>query len=139
MYDGLRVFLVSHTHWDREWYMSLQPSISRYVKLMDRLLELLERNPDYRTFHMDGQVLPHQGLSGAPARKGSTDPEICDGGQTSYWAMVCAADGNLCQWRSDPQPDARNAGGGTVYGAPMSAGLLTTGPRFANADDLQRI
>lgn len=58
MYDGLRVFLVSHTHWDREWYMSLQPSISRYVKLMDRLLELLERNPDYRTFHMDGQVLP---------------------------------------------------------------------------------
>lgn len=58
MYDNLKVFIVSHTHWDREWYMSLQPSVYRYVKLMDRLLDILENKPEYKTFHMDGQFLP---------------------------------------------------------------------------------
>jgi alpha-mannosidase len=58
MHDKLKVFIVSHTHWDREWYMSLQPSIYRYTKMMDRLLDILEKKPGYTSFHMDGQFLP---------------------------------------------------------------------------------
>jgi alpha-mannosidase len=58
MYEGLKVYLVSHTHWDREWYMSLQPSTERFIKLMDRLLVLLENELEFKSFHMDGQVLP---------------------------------------------------------------------------------
>lgn len=58
MYDGLKVFIVPHVHWDREWYMSLQPSIARFTRMMDYMLDLFERKPQYKTFHLDGQYLP---------------------------------------------------------------------------------
>lgn len=51
------LFVVSHTHWDREWYFSLQRFNRRFVKMMDRLLALLEKDENYRYFHMDGQLL----------------------------------------------------------------------------------
>ena len=50
--------LVSHTHWDREWYYSFQRYRHRFVKLMDRLLDLLARDPRFRHFTLDGQTLP---------------------------------------------------------------------------------
>lgn len=56
--NKLKVFVVSHTHWDREWYLSLQPSILRFVKFVDHLLDLMEKDQEYKSFQMDGQVLP---------------------------------------------------------------------------------
>ncbi len=50
--------LVSHTHWDRAWYEPFQVYRIRLVRLIDRLLDILERDPDFRTFTLDGQVLP---------------------------------------------------------------------------------
>ncbi|MGI8873021.1 MAG: alpha-mannosidase [Egibacteraceae bacterium] len=47
--------LVPHTHWDREWYLPFQRFRLRLVELMDGLLDLLERDPDFR-FTMDGQL-----------------------------------------------------------------------------------
>jgi len=49
--------LVSHTHWDREWYMSFQRFRRRFVKLMDHLLDLFAEKKEYRHFTLDGQVL----------------------------------------------------------------------------------
>jgi mannosylglycerate hydrolase len=50
--------LVSHTHWDRAWYEPFQVYRIRLVRLIDRLLDLLDRDPDFRCFTLDGQVLP---------------------------------------------------------------------------------
>ncbi|MDZ7304105.1 MAG: hypothetical protein ONB44_18420, partial [candidate division KSB1 bacterium] len=52
-----RLHVVSHTHWDREWYSPFQQYRQRLVRLTDRLLDLLERNPDYRYFVFDGQTI----------------------------------------------------------------------------------
>jgi len=49
--------VVSHTHWDREWYQPFQEFRIRLVQLTDRLLDLLDRDPDYRYFTFDGQTI----------------------------------------------------------------------------------
>jgi alpha-mannosidase len=49
--------VVSHTHWDREWYRTFQEFRWRLVALMDLLLDLLETTPDYRHFYLDGQTI----------------------------------------------------------------------------------
>ncbi len=48
--------VISHTHWDREWYQSLDQFRLRLVDLMDHLLEILEENPAY-IFHLDAQTI----------------------------------------------------------------------------------
>lgn len=49
--------LVSHTHWDREWYMSRAKHNYRLIKLIDDLLDVLARDEGFRSFHLDGQVI----------------------------------------------------------------------------------
>ena len=49
--------IVSHSHWDREWYMSHAKHNFRLVRFMDELIELLETDPEFKTFHLDGQIL----------------------------------------------------------------------------------
>ncbi len=49
--------VVSHTHWDREWYRTFQDFRFRLVRLIDHLLDLLENEPGYRHFTLDGQTV----------------------------------------------------------------------------------
>jgi len=48
---------VSHTHWDREWYQTHETYRFRLVKLIDNLLDLLENDPKYQCFMLDGQTV----------------------------------------------------------------------------------
>lgn len=57
MNDKWILHIVSHTHWDREWYMGFQAFRRRFVKLMDHLLRLFENESDFKYFTLDGQVL----------------------------------------------------------------------------------
>ncbi len=57
MEEKLTLHIVSHTHWDREWYLSFQRYRWRFVKTVDSLLDSLERDSDFRVFMMDGQFL----------------------------------------------------------------------------------
>jgi mannosylglycerate hydrolase len=50
------VWIVPHTHWDREWYSAAQTFRLRLVDLLDELLPDLERNPAYAHFMLDGQM-----------------------------------------------------------------------------------
>jgi len=50
------VYIVPHTHWDREWYAPFQTFRAQLVDLWDELLELTENDPDFR-FLMDGQTV----------------------------------------------------------------------------------
>jgi hypothetical protein len=49
--------LVSHTHWDREWYLTFQQFRLKLVQILDSLLDLLESDPDYKHFMLDGQTI----------------------------------------------------------------------------------
>jgi mannosylglycerate hydrolase len=49
--------VVSHTHWDREWYRPFEEFRVRLVRMLDNLLDLLDRDPEYRYFVLDGQTI----------------------------------------------------------------------------------
>ena len=50
------IHVISHTHWDREWYRPFQVFRARLVGLIDALLDLMEARPEYAFFHLDGQT-----------------------------------------------------------------------------------
>jgi mannosylglycerate hydrolase len=54
--EGLRCVLVSHTHWDREWYRTFESFRGRLVDAVDRVLDLLADDPVWR-FVLDGQSI----------------------------------------------------------------------------------
>src|SRR5258708_25312059 len=51
------VFVVPHTHWDREGYATFQQFRVRLVHVMDALLDLLERDPTFTHFNLDAQTI----------------------------------------------------------------------------------
>ena len=51
-----RIAIVPHTHWDREWYESYQEFRLNLVDMIDTLVPLLESDPSYPYFMLDGQM-----------------------------------------------------------------------------------
>ncbi len=49
--------VVSHTHWDREWYYPFQVFRLKLVHLVDGLIELLKRDRNFKYFMLDGQTV----------------------------------------------------------------------------------
>jgi alpha-mannosidase len=65
----VRCVLVSHFHWDREWYRTFEAYRARLVDAVDRVLDLLATDPGFR-FLLDGQtVLLEDYLAIRPARR----------------------------------------------------------------------
>jgi len=52
----VKAILVSHSHWDREWYRTFQDFRARLVDLVDHVLELCDADPGY-CFLLDGQTI----------------------------------------------------------------------------------
>ena len=48
--------IVSHSHWDREWYLPFEKHRYRLVKLIDDILDEAGA-PDFHSFHLDGQTV----------------------------------------------------------------------------------
>ena len=52
-----KVHVVSHSHWDREWYIPFQKHRVKLVDFMDSLIDTLENNEHFKYFHLDGQTI----------------------------------------------------------------------------------
>ena len=50
------IYLVSHFHWDREWYRSFEVFRGRLVDAIDAVLDQLDTDPGFR-FVLDGQTI----------------------------------------------------------------------------------
>lgn len=50
------VFVVPHTHWDREWYEPFQVFRARLVQVMDHAMDVLNDRSQFRRFTLDGQA-----------------------------------------------------------------------------------
>jgi alpha-mannosidase len=62
--------IVSHTHWDREWYLSFEAFRTRMVLMIDNLMAMLEADADYRCFYLDGQgILLEEYLAVRPSQR----------------------------------------------------------------------
>ncbi|MBR2336550.1 MAG: hypothetical protein IKA61_01200 [Clostridia bacterium] len=51
------MYVVSHSHWDREWYLSHAKHNFNLVRTMDKLIEVLENDEGFKSFHLDGQII----------------------------------------------------------------------------------
>ena len=51
-----RLWVVPHTHWDREWYMPLEDFRIRLAQVVDDLIETMEAHAEHR-FTLDGQAI----------------------------------------------------------------------------------
>jgi len=52
-----QVHVIAHTHWDREWYLTREQYRARLVDLVDRVLDRMSAEPEFRYFHLDGQTI----------------------------------------------------------------------------------
>lgn len=51
------VHIISHSHWDREWYLPYERHHMLLVELIDDVLELFENDPEFKSFYLDGQTI----------------------------------------------------------------------------------
>lgn len=49
--------IISHSHWDREWYLGYEHQHMMLIDLIDDVLEKIETDKDFKSFHLDGQTL----------------------------------------------------------------------------------
>ena len=53
----MKAYYCVGTHWDREWYEPFQEFRMWLVELIDELMDLMDKDPEYRCFHLDGQAV----------------------------------------------------------------------------------
>ncbi|MBS4536772.1 alpha-mannosidase [Clostridium sp. D2Q-14] len=53
----MNFYIVSHTHWDREWHKTFEEYRIKLIRVMDDLLNLLENDEKYLSFMFDGQTI----------------------------------------------------------------------------------
>ncbi|MGQ9581415.1 MAG: alpha-mannosidase [Armatimonadota bacterium] len=51
------LILVPETHWDREWYSTFQEFRIRLVRLTDKLITILDKDAEFKSFTFDGQTI----------------------------------------------------------------------------------
>jgi hypothetical protein len=75
----MRCILVSHTHWDREWYRTHEDFRGRLVDAIDSLLDRCADDPGYH-FLLDGQTIVLEDyLDIRPSRRGEIEALCRDG------------------------------------------------------------
>lgn len=55
--NGVTAYLISHTHWDREWYLPFHRFRVNLVEVVDQVLARLESDPSFSHFLLDGQAV----------------------------------------------------------------------------------
>jgi mannosylglycerate hydrolase len=56
----IQCHFISNTHWDREWRYSQQRTRYMLVSMLDMLFDIFEKEPGFKSFHLDSQTLPIQ-------------------------------------------------------------------------------
>lgn len=51
------LLVVPHTHWDREWHQTYQQFRMRLVKCVNQILHILDTDPNFTYFMLDGQTI----------------------------------------------------------------------------------
>lgn len=53
----MKAFVVTHTHWDREWYTTFEIYRQRLSILLNQLVSIFESEDSFKHFYLDGQTV----------------------------------------------------------------------------------
>ncbi len=119
--------LVSHTHWDRAWYCTFQEFRIRLVRLVDRLLQTLADEPDFRVFMLDGQMSVIEDYLEVRPEKAGELQEFCRSGRIQIGPWFVLAD----EFLVSPEALIRNLKlgrkMGEAFGGVMKIGYVPDG------------
>lgn len=80
MSEKKTLHIISHTHWDREWYMPFEAHRHQLIRFFDRLLDTLETETEFRSFHLDGQAIVLEDyLEVRPQKRAQIEKYIAEG------------------------------------------------------------
>ncbi len=86
------VAVVAHTHWDREWYLPFETLRARLVTVIDDVLEVLEHDPSFSHFHLDGQVALVDDYLAARPSHGARLASLAADGRLAVGPWYCLMD-----------------------------------------------
>ena len=119
--------LVSHTHWDRAWYCTFQEYRIRLVRLVDRLIDILDAEPDFRVFMLDGQMSVLEDYLEARPERAAILQAHCRSGRIQVGPWFVLAD----EFLVSPEALIRNLRlgrkMGEAYGGVMNIGYVPDG------------
>jgi mannosylglycerate hydrolase len=119
--------MVSHTHWDRAWYCTFQEYRIRLVRLVDRLLHILERDPGFQVFMLDGQMSVLEDYLDVRPENARRLHSLCQSGRVQVGPWFVLAD----EFLVSPEALIRNLMVGRrlgePYGGVMSIGYVPDG------------
>jgi mannosylglycerate hydrolase len=114
--------LVSHTHWDRAWYCTFQEYRIRLVRLVDRLLDILEHDPGFQVFMLDGQMSVLEDYLDVRPEKAGRLQTLCRSGRVQVGPWYVLAD----EFLVSPEALIRNLMAGRRMGQPYG-GVMPIG------------
>src|SRR4051812_47626195 len=120
----LDIHVVSHTHWDREWYLTYEQFRLRLVTLVDRLLDLLDSDPAYKHFHLDGQTIVLEDYLEIRPEQESRLREAIEGGRILIGPWYVMPDEFLVSGESLVRNLLRGHRISREFGSPMPVGYL---------------
>ena len=75
-----KIFYFASTHWDREWYKTVDEFRYKLIPVLDHVISTLEDSPDFEIFTIDGQtILLDDYLTIRKKHKGTLEKLISDG------------------------------------------------------------
>ena len=88
----IQAHFISNTHWDREWRFSAQRTRHMLVYMMDMLLDIFEKEPNFRHFHMDSQTMPIQDYLEVRPEKADLIKKYVSEGRLAIGPWFCLPD-----------------------------------------------
>ena len=117
------IFLVPHTHWDREWYEPFQRFRLRLVDLMDDVISRAEADPGFR-FTLDGQMAVVQDYLEVRPDQRMAIRELVGRGQLAVGPWRVLMDEFLCSGENIVHNLEMGLSAASEFGTPMAVGYL---------------
>ena len=117
------IFLVPHTHWDREWYEPFQRFRLRLVDLMDDVIVRAQSDPDFR-FTLDGQMAVVQDYLEVRPDQRMAIRDLVGSGQLAVGPWRVLPDEFLCSGENIVRNLEMGWAAASELGTPMGVGYL---------------
>ncbi len=121
---GTRYWIVAHTHWDREWYLSFQDFRWKLVHAVDRVIDTLSTDPSFCHFMLDGQTVVLDDYLALRPERSETLQGLVAAGKLSVGPWYIQPDDILVTGEALVRNLTRGLACARALGAPMMVGYL---------------